>query len=304
MLVSVIIPAHNASSWIERALASVLNQTYQNFEVIIIDDGSTDNTWDIICRYSSHKVRIYRFEKNYGMLAARNKGLDLCVGDIVTFLDADDELTIDALETVVKKFSQLPDEVGIIFAKIRRDDGSEEGLSLTGEGYVPFGQIVCGKYKEKHDFFAAFKRKYIETLRYQTRVTGSFFYSFVARSCKAYYVPKVLRIYHDQANPSSLSKKKRQAYYRLGIADKIVNDLEVFLKEFGDYIYRRCPKTYSLYNYYCGFYYLLAGERFRALKGFVKSLKSFPNKRAIFYLFASLFLPIKFIRRLFIMRYK
>ncbi|MEM3449448.1 MAG: glycosyltransferase family 2 protein [Nitrososphaerota archaeon] len=304
MLVSVIIPVYNAAKWVERSIKSVLNQTYQNFEIIIIDDGSTDNSWSIINKYSSDKVRVYRSEKNCGMLATRNKGLELCKGDIVIFLDADDELTINALETVVRKFNELPEDVGILFAKIRRDDYSEEGLSLKNEGYVSFTQMVCGKYKDKHDLFVAFKRKFIGNLRYQTLVTESFFYSFVARSCKVYYVPVVLRLYHDVANPLSLSKKKRHAYYRLRIAKKIAYDLDVYLKEFGDHILRVCPKTYSDYNYYRGFYILLTGDRLSALKSFIKSLMSYPNKRTFFYILLSIILPTSLIRELFLRKYK
>lgn len=304
MKVSVIIPAYNSSQWVERSIMSVLNQTYQDFELIVIDDGSTDDTWDVIKKYASEKVRVYRSERNQGMLASRNIGLDLCRGEVVIFLDADDELVPDALETVAISFNRLPDEVGILFAKIRRDNGIEEGLALRKEGYVSFRQIICGGYKERHDLFVAFKRKHIKNLRYRTQVTGSFFIPFVAKSCKSYYIPKVLRNYHDATNPSSLSKKKRRPMYRLQIADKIAKDLEVFLSEFGEYILRNCPKTYSFYNYNHGFYTLLAGDKLSALRSFIRSLSSYPNKRAFFYLLISLFLPISVIQKLFLRRYK
>ncbi|MEM4211821.1 MAG: glycosyltransferase family A protein [Nitrososphaerota archaeon] len=86
--------AYNAERWIERAIKSVLNQNYTNYELIIIDDGSTDRTWHIIQDYQQNypdKIIAYKLDRNLGLSFARNKGLDLASGDIVTFLDSDDE---------------------------------------------------------------------------------------------------------------------------------------------------------------------------------------------------------------------
>lgn len=86
---SVIIPTHNRAHVLGRAIDSVLSQSFQNFELIVIDDGSTDNTDEILLKYTN-KIHITKIE-NSGVSAARNRGVDLANGQWICFLDSDDE---------------------------------------------------------------------------------------------------------------------------------------------------------------------------------------------------------------------
>jgi len=95
---SVVIPTYNRVEFILLAVRSVLNQDYNNFEVIIIDDGSTDKTPDVIATISDPRVKYFRIE-NSERGAARNTGVRLAIGDYVTFLDSDDQLYSDYLST-------------------------------------------------------------------------------------------------------------------------------------------------------------------------------------------------------------
>lgn len=90
-LVSVVIPAHNASATLARALRSVAAQTYRPIEVIVVDDGSVDGTSDIARQFRGLDTRVFRSERPGGASAARNKGIELARGEFVAFLDADDE---------------------------------------------------------------------------------------------------------------------------------------------------------------------------------------------------------------------
>jgi hypothetical protein len=87
-LISVIIPNYNLAQYIGEAIQSVLHQTYQNFEIIVVDDGSTDNSREVIAGYQD-RVK-YIWQQNRGLSAARNTGLRNATGDLVAFLDADD----------------------------------------------------------------------------------------------------------------------------------------------------------------------------------------------------------------------
>lgn len=89
-LVSVILPAHNASAYIDAALESILKQTYDNLEVILLDDGSTDNTWDIINRYQDERITLIRIQPNKGLIHALNYSLSLAKGKYIARMDADD----------------------------------------------------------------------------------------------------------------------------------------------------------------------------------------------------------------------
>lgn len=122
-LVSIIIAAYNAEPYISRCLDSVLNQTYRNIEVIVIDDASTDNTLSIIEAYATKDYRItsLRMEKNSGAPAARNKGKSVAKGAFVTTIDADDAIADDTIESSVKEMNKDPELDVVIYSVIRVD---------------------------------------------------------------------------------------------------------------------------------------------------------------------------------------
>lgn len=98
-LISIIIPAYNAAAVLQRCLQSVQQQTYKNFEAIVVNDGSKDGTAEIVDRLSSADPRFKAIHQhNQGVSAARNKGLDKASGDFVTFIDADDYVKPDYLQ--------------------------------------------------------------------------------------------------------------------------------------------------------------------------------------------------------------
>lgn len=102
-LVSVIIPAYNIEKYIGRCLDSVLSQIYENLEIIIVDDGSSDGTGKILDDYEKRDSRIKVIHKeNGGVSSARNKGLDMAVGDYIGFVDGDDIIAPEMYETLVK----------------------------------------------------------------------------------------------------------------------------------------------------------------------------------------------------------
>lgn len=95
-LISVIIPIYNVEKYLKRCLESVVNQDYKNLEIILINDGSTDNSLEIATTYKSKDKRIKIFSQiNQGLSAARNSGLDKATGDYITFIDSDDYVSKD-----------------------------------------------------------------------------------------------------------------------------------------------------------------------------------------------------------------
>lgn len=103
-LVSVIIPAYNAAASIAVTIDSVLSQTFQDFEIIVSDDGSTDSTAAVVSRYQSDPRVRYLFHENRGTSHAKNLAARQAQGEYVAFLDADDTLDPTALETLVRQF--------------------------------------------------------------------------------------------------------------------------------------------------------------------------------------------------------
>jgi glycosyltransferase involved in cell wall biosynthesis len=95
-LVSILIPAYNAEEWIAETLQSAVSQTWENKEIIVVDDGSKDGTFEAACKFSPRGVRVVK-QENRGAAAARNKALSLCQGSYIQWLDADDLLSADKI---------------------------------------------------------------------------------------------------------------------------------------------------------------------------------------------------------------
>jgi glycosyltransferase involved in cell wall biosynthesis len=106
-LISVIVPARNAEATIRDTIASVLRQTFEDFELIVIDDGSTDGTRAVIDRIADDRLRYVSFE-NAGLAAARNRGIERSNGAFISFIDADDLWTPDKLESQVQVLRSRP----------------------------------------------------------------------------------------------------------------------------------------------------------------------------------------------------
>lgn len=114
MTVSVIIPSYNSAHCIQRAIQSVLNQTYRNFEIIVVDDGSTDTTRELVTAYADSRIR-YIFQRNGGVSAARNRGIHEASGELVAFLDADDVWFNDKLAVQIECMKQIP-QASLVFS--------------------------------------------------------------------------------------------------------------------------------------------------------------------------------------------
>lgn len=109
-LVSIILPAYNSEQCLKNAVASVISQTYQNWELIIVDDGSSDETGKIAKELSGYDCRIRSFsQQNGGVSSARNQGLDQALGNWVTFLDADDAIEPSFLKALIDRAAACAD---------------------------------------------------------------------------------------------------------------------------------------------------------------------------------------------------
>lgn len=131
--VSVIIPTYNRAHMLEKSLKSVLAQTYPWFEVIIVDDGSTDDTAELIKSYKDKRIRYYYREVNQGAAAARNYGLTKAENDFIAFEDSDDIWHVDKLKKQMEAMGSLASNVGIVYHKIAYDFGDGRFAVLPSE---------------------------------------------------------------------------------------------------------------------------------------------------------------------------
>lgn len=141
--ISVIIPVYNISTYLKKCITSVLEQTYKNLEILLINDGSTDDSEDVIDFYVQKDCRVKKIvhENNKGLFHARLTGLEYCTGDYVTFLDSDDYISIDYCRTLVKKsFEEKADIVEASFVHEVDVEGEAEG---TGRKFTNQYNSIC-----------------------------------------------------------------------------------------------------------------------------------------------------------------
>lgn len=144
-IISVVIPCYNQGHYLGEAIQSVLAQTYPHFEIIVVDDGSIDNTPEIASSYSS--VRYIR-QKNKGVSSARNIGIGISKGDYVIFLDADDRLLPRAMEVGLAELHANPESVFVsghmrLISSTGDTLPTPEQASVSGEHYYA---LLCGDY--------------------------------------------------------------------------------------------------------------------------------------------------------------
>src|SRR5215467_3612831 len=123
MMLSVVMPAHNAEQFIREAIESVLEQTVSDFEFIILNDGSVDRTGEIICSYSDERIVYIDNEHNLGLPKSCNRGIAAARGNFIARMDADDVCVHDRFEKQLKFLRDHP-EIGIVGSDMQVIDES------------------------------------------------------------------------------------------------------------------------------------------------------------------------------------
>ena len=167
-LVSIIVPTYNAQAYVEQCIESLLAQTYPDIELIIVDDGSTDSTPEILSEFAQRDERITVItQANAGPGVARNNGIDHARGSYLYFCDADDYVEPDLIETTVVRLEQTGADMAAFLSKRAdaRVEGSEKASWGIGRGHFP-GEVVS--WHDNPDYvFEAFT-SYVWTKVYRT----------------------------------------------------------------------------------------------------------------------------------------
>jgi len=214
-LVSILIPAYNSEKWITATIKSALAQTWSNKEIIIVNDGSKDNTYKVAKEFESESVRVFS-QKNSGASAARNKALSESKGDFIQWLDADDILAMDKIEVQLSMGDSNPQSKillssawGFFYSRIKKAKFVPNPLwkdlpplnwlvNHIGEGHYmyPAAWLVSRKLTE-------LAGPWNERLSYND--DGEYFCRVVASSELVKFIPESLS-YHRGGNLSSLSR--------------------------------------------------------------------------------------------------
>ena len=195
-VVSVILPTHNRASYIGEAIESVLAQTFQDWELIIVDDGSTDHTKKLVDSYVQRDPRVhYIWQKNAYCVAARNNAFGRVRGKYVAFIDDDDRWLAKKLEIQVKAMEQDP-EIGFCYMQFQIYKKTREGLQKT----KLFPQFLARTFEELPDAFIApcsvlFRKSHTDRLgKFDTRYKTCEDFDFwlrIAQICKIHPIAEV-----------------------------------------------------------------------------------------------------------------
>jgi glycosyltransferase involved in cell wall biosynthesis len=260
---SVIIPVCNRAALVSRAIQACLRQTFSNFELILVDDGSNDGTAEALERHrlTDSRIRVLKHDRNRGASPARNTGVQAARAEWLIFADSDDELLPSALETVAKRLRDVSDDVGRLVFMYRVDGG---GFSpeppLVEEvwdypGYLRWVDLLRGR----SDVVNCIRRSTFRTIRFaEDRTFESHYCHDFAKMFKTASFPEVLGIVHlDAANRNSnptvaqlLQMAPDNARARAGL-----------LAQHGEAIRAVSPLRYRAECRLAAFYCFLAGER-------------------------------------------
>ncbi|MDD5222756.1 MAG: glycosyltransferase [bacterium] len=231
--VTVIIPAFNSGGTISRAVRSVLSQTFQDFEIIVVDDASTDNTAEIVKNYKDERIRCVRHALNLGSAAARNSGVNAARGKYIAFQGSDDEWLPEKLKKQMGVFGSAAAEVGVVYTDMWRITGNEKryfhspkimpGHKIIYERALDYGIIDIGDgtaliRKEVFDRAGGYDerlRRYVD-LEMFIRLSKYFYF---------YHIPEPLINYFDTEKTVFANLKTLIAARKL-ILEKYYEDIK------------------------------------------------------------------------------
>ena len=278
MKFSIITPTYNRAHTIERAIKSMQNQTYDNWEMIISDDGSTDNTNEILKPYleNDSRIKYIKAKQNGGVGKARNIGFkNISVDtDWVGFLDSDDIFVDSALELMKNKIEEFPNVKYFSFST-KYEDGNS-GCKIKHDNLVGSYEIVLGKNDEVSGEFNSLLHKSIidDEFYFDESVNGYEWIAWLRLAQKDYnhlYTTTTTRIYITDGESLLRTTNKSKKYY-----ENSQKGLSIILDEFGDDLKSANMKKYSLYMYTLANANIILGNKMIGLKQTFKAFVSDP----------------------------
>lgn len=207
--VGIIIPAYKVEKYIFRALESCIMQTYPNIEIVVVDDGSPDDTYNIVKAYADkdNRIKLYR-QENKGVSCARNRALGMCTADYVLFLDSDDWLETDAVEKLVARTETMQDSIlissGCYYAYFNNEnviyklkaENEKNSVSMASEEVIMY--VGQQKYCLRSSCYKLYSMSVINqnNIRFDCEIRhgedGLFVFDYLKHVDKFYYFPDPL----------------------------------------------------------------------------------------------------------------
>lgn len=267
--ISIIIPAWNREDVIERCLNSIFSQEFTDYEVIVVDDGSTDNTVKILKSYNNQKLNLIRQPRNKGVCAARNIGTASALGKWILSLDTDWELLPGALQFIASMAQKAPSDVGIVGGHAKSEQGEIWPINPMPD--MPFGFIEYLKWINlpgHTDYLPCRRKEIFKTIQWPTdRRLEAQFHLKVAKKWKRWVSHKVLAIAYTNCPNSITRDKSFQGVNRLlEMAPDLSIDYDEIVENFGNDLKQFAPELFWKYCMQASKYKFLTGEKLLGLK--------------------------------------
>lgn len=234
-MITVIIPVYNTVDYLSLCIESVINQSYKNFEILLIDDGSTDSSAKICRSYCQKDSRIvFLQKKNGGQATARNMGLDYAKGDFISFIDSDDEISEDVFENALKLFGN-DNMIDVVQFPVFMNYGLQSQYLSRHQERKIFGiQNIFEEWIEKNSISwivcdKIFKRELFDNLRFREGMVyeDNYMMAEVLSKIRGLFISdKGVYYYHSRFNstttsPHSMQKELDTQKVSLIILDKL-----------------------------------------------------------------------------------
>jgi glycosyltransferase involved in cell wall biosynthesis len=270
-LVSIAITTYNRAHLVGRAIESAINQSYTNLEIVVVDDGSTDDTRAVLHRYAEkeNRVRPVILPVNVGVNGAKNKALDSVSGEFTTLLDSDDELLPNAIATFMAMFEDFGPGYGMMVCNaVDSDTGEWTGLGLFEDGDLSYRDALCGRWRG--DFSGLWRTSVMAGLRFAEDEAAREInvWNQIYRRTKVRYKHAAVLKYYRRTPNSVASIRFDRNYAQRRLAATLS-----YLRTYGADIRLFCPKQFATLHRELALYATLAGKNTVALGSSLKAIR-------------------------------
>jgi glycosyltransferase involved in cell wall biosynthesis len=281
---SVVIPMYNRAALIRRAIDSCLRASFLNYEIIVVDDGSTDASASVVSQINHPAVRLIQHNVNRGLSCTRNTGIEHATGEWVILLDSDDEFVEGALDLIRQRAMEVPSDIAVLWFQCRMDDGT-----LT-----PFPSPQAGRWDYEHwlsfcesmtvadansEMLLAMRRSAHHTFRFpDERVPEDRTYFDLAKCYGSWFYPVVLRLYHQDANDQMTKQSQPGGQIHRDRRSTVAEteEWQRLIDDHGSSLAAHAPRTYVMYQTRLAASAFRCGRTSQGVKACLKALARRP----------------------------
>jgi glycosyltransferase involved in cell wall biosynthesis len=281
--VSVVIPTHNRASFLRAAINSVLNQTFQDFEILIVDDASKDQTPELIRSFMDPRIKYIRHHTNKGQGVTRNDGIRRTSGEFIALLDDDDEWLPHKLEKQVRLLESSPSDVGLIYTGLYTMDASNKQVlnvvSPEQRGYA-LEQLWLRNFIGTCSSVLIRRIVFDKVELFDEKLAAKADYDLWIRIAEEFAIDYI-------REPLVLFRTLHENRISTNCAS-VIQGMEAQLAKHGR-SFARNNRCYGYYHFILGLNYCLAGNLTVGRRAFVRAIRLYPfSIRPYYYLFLSL----------------